>query len=116
MRRNLIVLTVLIMVGAMVFSACVPDLSVEIEQPTATEAAVESGSLSGQLQLAGSTTVQPLAEVLADRTFPGAAKLLNRFCWLCCPCTLSTPGPSWQGLPLSVSCILLEKNIHGFRA
>ncbi len=66
MRRNLFVLTVLIMVGAMVFSACVPDLSVEIEQPTATEAAVESGSLSGQLQLAGSTTVQPLAEVLAE--------------------------------------------------
>lgn len=66
MRRNLFVLTVLIMVGAMVFSACAPDLSVEIEQPTATEAAVESGSLSGQLQLAGSTTVQPLAEVLAE--------------------------------------------------
>ncbi len=66
MRRNLFVLTVLIMVGAMVFSACVPDLSVETEQPTATEAAVESGSLSGQLQLAGSTTVQPLAEVLAE--------------------------------------------------
>ncbi len=66
MRRNLFVLTVLIMVGAMVFSACVPDLSVETEQPTAIEAAVESGSLSGQLQLAGSTTVQPLAEVLAE--------------------------------------------------
>ncbi|MBG0787944.1 MAG: phosphate ABC transporter substrate-binding protein [Anaerolineaceae bacterium] len=66
MRRNLFVLTVLIMVGAMVFSACAPDLSVETEQPTATEAAGESGSLSGQLQLAGSTTVQPLAEVLAE--------------------------------------------------
>jgi len=66
MRRNLFVLTVLIMVSAMVFSACVPDLSVETEQPTATEAVVESGSLSGQLQLAGSTTVQPLAEVLAE--------------------------------------------------
>ena len=66
MRRKLLVLPVLIMVGAMLFTACVPDLSVETEQPTATEAAVESGSLSGQLQLAGSTTVQPLAEVLAE--------------------------------------------------
>ncbi|QRN84037.1 phosphate ABC transporter substrate-binding protein [Chloroflexota bacterium] len=66
MRRNLFILTVLFMVGSMVLSACVPDLSVETEQPTATEAAVVSGSLSGQLQLAGSTTVQPLAEVLAE--------------------------------------------------
>jgi phosphate transport system substrate-binding protein len=67
MRRNLFVLTILIVVGAMVFSACTPDLSVETEQPTATEEAMDSGNgLSGQLQLAGSTTVQPLAEVLAE--------------------------------------------------
>jgi phosphate transport system substrate-binding protein len=66
MRRNLFVLTVLIVVGAMLFSACAPDLSVETEQPTATEEAGESSGASGQLQLAGSTTVQPLAEVLAE--------------------------------------------------
>jgi phosphate transport system substrate-binding protein len=50
----------------MLFSACAPDLSVETEQPTATEEAGESSGASGQLQLAGSTTVQPLAEVLAE--------------------------------------------------
>jgi phosphate transport system substrate-binding protein len=66
MRRKLLVLTVLIVASAMVFSACAPDLSLETEQPTATEAAGDSGSASGQLQLAGSTTVQPLAEVLAE--------------------------------------------------
>jgi len=66
MRRKLFVLTVLIVASAMAFSACVPDLSVETEQPTATEAAGDSGSSFGQLQLAGSTTVQPLAEVLAE--------------------------------------------------
>ena len=66
MRRNLFVLTVLIVVGAMAFSACSPDLSVETEQPTATEEAAGSSGFSGQLQLAGSTTVQPLAEVLAE--------------------------------------------------
>ena len=66
MRRNMFVLTVLIVASAMVFSACAPDLSVETEQPTATEAAGDSGSAAGQLQLAGSTTVQPLAEVLAE--------------------------------------------------
>jgi phosphate transport system substrate-binding protein len=34
--------------------------------PAATPAAAPAGGLSGQLQLAGSTTVQPLAEVLAE--------------------------------------------------
>ncbi len=67
MRRNPFILTILIVVGSMLFSACVPDLSVDTEQPTATEEAMSSGDgLSGQLQLAGSTTVQPLAEVLAE--------------------------------------------------
>ena len=66
MRRNLFVLTVLVVVGAMLFSACSPDLSVETEQPTATEEVSAPEGLSGQLQLAGSTTVQPLAEVLAE--------------------------------------------------
>ena len=66
MRRNLFVLTVLVVAGAMLFSACTPDLSVETEQPTATEEMAASDGLSGQLQLAGSTTVQPLAEVLAE--------------------------------------------------
>ncbi len=67
MRRNLFILTILIVVSALAFTACTPDLSVETEQSTATEAAMDSGNgLSGQLQLAGSTTVQPLAEVLAE--------------------------------------------------
>ena len=66
MRRNLFVLTVLIVVGAMLFSACAPDLSLETEQPTATEESGQPSGTSGQLQLAGSTTVQPLAEVLAE--------------------------------------------------
>ncbi|MDY6872390.1 MAG: phosphate ABC transporter substrate-binding protein [Chloroflexota bacterium] len=68
MRRNLFALTVLIVVGALAFSACQPDLNLETEQPSAADEASEAGSdgLSGQLQIAGSTTVQPLAEVLAE--------------------------------------------------
>jgi phosphate transport system substrate-binding protein len=68
MRRNLFVLTILIVVGALAFSACQPNLDLDSEQPTATEEATEASmdGLSGQLQIAGSTTVQPLAEVLAE--------------------------------------------------
>ncbi|MCB2202910.1 phosphate ABC transporter substrate-binding protein [bacterium] len=68
MRRNLFVLTILIVVGALAFSACQPDLNLDTEQPTATEEASDPGmdGLSGQVQIAGSTTVQPLAEVLAE--------------------------------------------------
>jgi phosphate transport system substrate-binding protein len=69
MRRKLFVLSILVLVTAVLFSACAPELSVE-EEPEATDVAqpteAASDSLSGQLQLAGSTTVQPLAEVLAE--------------------------------------------------
>ncbi len=69
MRRKLFVLYVLVLVMAVVFSACVPELNVETEEPESAEETqpTEAGEgLSGQIQLAGSTTVQPLAEVLAE--------------------------------------------------
>jgi phosphate transport system substrate-binding protein len=53
------------LIGAMLFAACTPDLSVGTEE-AATEEANSGDGLSGQLQIAGSTTVQPLAEVLAE--------------------------------------------------
>jgi len=69
MRRKLFVLSILVLVTAVLFSACAPELNVE-EEPEATDAAqpteAASDGLSGQIQLAGSTTVQPLAEVLAE--------------------------------------------------
>ncbi len=69
MRRKLLVLSILVLVTAVLFSACAPELSVD-EEPEATDAAqpteAADDGLSGQLQLAGSTTVQPLAEVLAE--------------------------------------------------
>ncbi len=86
MRRKSFILFVVLMVTAMIFSACTPDLSLEpaAPNPVETEAAepdqpvvideeeaeeapdVEVGSgLSGQIQIAGSTTVQPLSEKLA---------------------------------------------------
>jgi len=61
MRRKLFVLSTLVLAIAVLFSACVPELNLE---PQPTEEA--SDGLSGQIQLAGSTTVQPLAEVLAE--------------------------------------------------
>jgi phosphate transport system substrate-binding protein len=69
MRRKLLVLSILLLVTAVLFSACAPELNVE-EEPEVTDAAQPtegaSDGLSGQIQLAGSTTVQPLAEVLAE--------------------------------------------------
>ncbi len=69
MRLKLFVLSILVLVMAVLFSACAPVLSVE-EEPKVTDAAQPtegaSDGLSGQIQLAGSTTVQPLAEVLAE--------------------------------------------------
>jgi phosphate transport system substrate-binding protein len=69
MRRKLFVLSILVLVMAVLFSACAPELNVE-EEPVVTDAAQPtegaSDGLSGQIQLAGSTTVQPLAEVLAE--------------------------------------------------
>ena len=83
MRRKLFVLSILVLATAVLVSACAPELSVETKEPVpaeaeeadvgteteeseASEAVEEASSLSGQIQLAGSTTVQPLAEVLAE--------------------------------------------------
>jgi phosphate transport system substrate-binding protein len=69
MRRKLLVLSILVLVTAMLFTACAPDLSVEPEEPEQTEEAApveESAEAVGTLQIAGSTTVQPLAESLAE--------------------------------------------------
>lgn len=92
MRRKSLVLFVVLMVMAMLFSACTPNLSLEpaAPDPVETEAAAApevdqpvvdddgeavevdeapevevSTGLSGQIQVAGSTTVQPLSEKLA---------------------------------------------------
>jgi len=69
MRRKLFVLSILVLVMVVLFSACAPELNVK-EEPVVTDAAQPtegaSDGLSGQIQLAGSTTVQPLAEVLAE--------------------------------------------------
>lgn len=69
MRHKLFVLSSLVLVTAVLFSACAPKLNIEEEPETPedaqpTEAAFDG--VSGQIQLAGSTTVQPLAEVLAE--------------------------------------------------
>jgi len=67
MRRKVFVLSILVLMLGLVITACQPELSVETDEPQApeeTEAPPEE--LSGQIQLAGSTTVQPLAEVLAE--------------------------------------------------
>jgi phosphate transport system substrate-binding protein len=68
MRRFLLV--VLALVVMVMFSACQPDLSLGTEEPNSDEAAPTeanaSEDLQGQIQIAGSTTVQPLAEVLAE--------------------------------------------------
>ena len=66
MRRNLLFVTALALVLGMLFTACSPDLSLATEEPTQDVADPEDEeNLSGQLQIAGSTTVQPLAELLA---------------------------------------------------
>jgi len=67
MRRKTIVIATLSLISVMLFTACQPDLSVAIKAPVEPEAVDEVvEGLSGQIQLAGSTTVQPLAEVLAE--------------------------------------------------
>jgi phosphate transport system substrate-binding protein len=69
MRRNLFVMIVFVLAVAMFASACQPDLSLDTEESSVEQPVPGSEepaeSVSGQLQLAGSTTVQPLAEVLA---------------------------------------------------
>ena len=76
MRRKLLFLSVLALISVMLFTACIPDLSVESEEPAAGENAQEAEEapiegLSGQIQIAGSTTVQPLAEELAEAFMAG---------------------------------------------
>jgi len=70
MRRKNFVVSILIILSAVLLSACSPDLSVGQGEPAPTEnlGSIEGTSekLSGQIQIAGSTTVQPLAEVLAE--------------------------------------------------
>ncbi len=66
MRRNLLFVTALALVLGMLFTACLPDLSLATEEPPQDVADPEDEeNLSGQLQIAGSTTVQPLVEQLA---------------------------------------------------
>ncbi len=68
MRQKLLIVLALILVFGMLITACQPELTVETEEPMeeAAEEAIEESTASGQLQLAGSTTVQPLAELLAS--------------------------------------------------
>jgi phosphate transport system substrate-binding protein len=65
MRRKLFVLSILVLVTAMLVAACAPELSLETEE-SVSEKTEASESYTGTIQLAGSTTVQPLAEVLAE--------------------------------------------------
>lgn len=82
MRRTLFIVSILVLVMAVLFTACTPDLALEpeTEVEVAPPAEVEEDSddevqdqpdepaatgLSGQIQIAGSTTVQPLSEKLA---------------------------------------------------
>jgi len=70
MKKNLLGIMVILIIGAMVFVACIPAVPAsEAEEAVPVEEAApaeEEMVLSGQLQLAGSTTVQPLAELLAE--------------------------------------------------
>lgn len=86
MRRKSLVLSTLVLVVAVLFSACTPNLSLEPAAPQTVQSEGETGSepdqpvvvpgeesgqvevgsgLTGQIQIAGSTTVQPLSEKLA---------------------------------------------------
>jgi len=67
-KKSFVVLAVLA-ISAMMIAACAPAAEEVAEEaaPAAEEAMEEeAAALSGQIQLAGSTTVQPLAEVLAE--------------------------------------------------
>jgi len=66
MRRKVFFPILVLMLG-LAMSACQPDLSLEPDQPEAAEETeAPAAGLTGQIQIAGSTTVQPLAEVLAE--------------------------------------------------
>jgi len=64
-KKSFVVLAVLA-IAAMMIVACAPAAEEAAPAEEAEEAMEEEAALSGQLQLAGSTTVQPLAEVLAE--------------------------------------------------
>jgi len=69
MRRICIVLMGLLVTSGLLLTACQPDLSIprtSESETTGEPNATEEAGLSGQIQIAGSTTVQPLAEVLAE--------------------------------------------------
>jgi len=70
MSRKWFVFSILIIVMAIALPACLPELNVDSYEQKQTEEVQSSGetsdSVSGQIQIAGSTTVQPLAEVLAE--------------------------------------------------
>jgi len=66
MHRNNVVRAIFILVLVVLSAACQPDLSLATEEPSQVEGVHESDEISGQIQLAGSTTVQPLAEALAE--------------------------------------------------
>jgi phosphate transport system substrate-binding protein len=64
MSKKLYELLAVLVAGAMLFAACTPAApTAKAEEETSAD---EAETLSGQLQLAGSTTIQPLAEVWAE--------------------------------------------------
>jgi len=75
MKKKVLVLTAVMLVSALVFAACqqaapteeaaMAEEAAPAEEVAPTAEVVEAPALSGQLQIAGSTTVQPLAEELA---------------------------------------------------
>jgi len=66
MLRIRFVLSILAVAALLLFSACQPSLSLPDEEPQVAGSGDISDTLSGQIQIAGSTTVQPLVEVLAE--------------------------------------------------
>jgi len=75
MRRNLFVSMILVLLIGLIISACAPEFSVAPEESepvggSSSEGQPEVG-LEGQIQIAGSTTVQPLSEVLAEAFMAG---------------------------------------------
>ncbi len=70
MRRKSFIFVILILVVGILTAGCQPDLSLDLEQSEPSDAGeqdeISADGLSGQIQIAGSTTVQPLSEVLAE--------------------------------------------------
>jgi phosphate transport system substrate-binding protein len=70
MRRKSFIFVSLILVVGILTAGCQPDLSLDLEQSEPSDAGeqdeISADGLSGQIQIAGSTTVQPLSEVLAE--------------------------------------------------